>query len=664
MADSGLDTTHPLVQSFSGSSYVGGNFLSAYSADFGQNPNDGNVDERQPVRAPAGTEAACVMPASHPTCLGEPSTNGFDCMVGSFVGHGTHTFGLLGANRFGASSDAMQGTCRHCGIGLIRVARTACVRIGPADFAVASAYTPTATPPAITAFAQSGAQVVNLSLADGLPDGYCDGGATHPYCVALAFLDANDVLLTASSGNHRADIQFSAADERVVSVGGIDETGTFWDESPGSQTNCPFYNPNTPGVPANEVECGSNYTRDLAKRFQEFVAPAKNVRSTFHRDATWNARLSCGDLYGDSSADGIGLCTGTSMSAPIVAGVMGLLRSINPLVPKGDPASSVVYGVRNAVRDTTDRALAGMPSTERLGYGSPRAVDAAARMLGKVRGDIVENRLTPLFTLYSAGGLDFASVATPQSAVALIRYSSASYSTATNPVSPTTPGYSAFPTELPAPPVPRANAYVLTTERTPMNGVAPVPLYWLDRARPWPLGCSLGQPGCAFYHRDSILVASTAHVEAAVADGYAFRGRQGYIYPRCPGDAPSCKPAGTERMYRLCKTADDDCAVFLESQFGAYQALGYTSVYPAGADSVVGYAYPNVDSDGDGLVDGLERIIGTNWANPTTDKDSDDDGVQDGVEFPQAGVSLSDPCVGPNVTCNRLQNVVFANSFE
>jgi hypothetical protein len=55
---------------------------------------------------------------------------------------------------------------------------------------------------------------------------------------------------------------------------------------------------------------------------------------------------------------------------------------------------------------------------------------------------------------------------------------------------------------------------------------------------------------------------------------------------------------------------------------------------------VLGYAYPNVDSDGDGLIDGFEYLLGTD----PNQVDSDRDGVHDGVEYPQAGVPKSDPC--------------------
>ncbi len=88
------------------------------------------------------------------------------------------------------------------------------------------------------------------------------------------------------------------------------------------------------------------------------------------------------------------------------------------------------------------------------------------------------------------------------------------------------------------------------------------------------------------------------------------------------------------------------------------EAAGYTSAYPAGSNMHIGYAYRNVDSDSDGLINGLEQLIGTKPFNT----DSDGDGLGDGVEFPLAGISMSDPCDGPNVQCDLA--TLFSDSFE
>jgi hypothetical protein len=72
----------------------------------------------------------------------------------------------------------------------------------------------------------------------------------------------------------------------------------------------------------------------------------------------------------------------------------------------------------------------------------------------------------------------------------------------------------------------------------------------------------------------------------------------------------------------------------------------------------MGYAYRNVDTDSDTLIDGFERLIGTNPASI----DSDGDGTADGVEYPLAGVPVSDPCAGPAITCS--QEALFFDGFE
>jgi len=198
---------------------------------------------------------------------------------------------------------------------------------------------------------------------------------------------------------------------------------------------------------------------------------------------------------------------------------------------------------------------------------------------------------------------------------------------------------------------------VLATEyRASVTHPNLIPLYWMDRSRNTPIGCTTGS-GCNIHSRDFLLLTTVAEVESAKADGYGFRGLQGYIYNRCTPE-PSCIPLSAEKLYRKCHVAEDDCAIFLESERALRESEGYTSAYPIGSNTHIGYAYPNIDSDDDGLIDGFERIIGTR---PDL-ADSDGDGASDGGEFPLAGLRVSDPCQGPNNQCPNAP--MFANGFE
>jgi hypothetical protein len=152
-------------------------------------------------------------------------------------------------------------------------------------------------------------------------------------------------------------------------------------------------------------------------------------------------------------------------------------------------------------------------------------------------------------------------------------------------------------------------------------------------------------------------------MESAVAAGYGFKGLQGYVFQRCPGD--TCIPTGAQLLFLKCRSrgVGRDCAVFLQNQQAAYEAAGFTAAVRPGADTVLGYAYPNVNSDGDQLIDGFERVIGTN---PLA-ADSDSDGQADHVEFPMVSIARGEPCGLPSaqagVTCRPMIQI-FASSFE
>ncbi len=121
---------------------------------------------------------------------------------------------------------------------------------------------------------------------------------------------------------------------------------------------------------------------------------------------------------------------------------------------------------------------------------------------------------------------------------------------------------------------------------------------------------------------------------------------------------------GTQALHLKRRNAGNNstrrCAVFLESQRAAFEGIAYTGLFPGAARSQLGFAYPVVDSDADGLVDAAEHVIGT----VPTLADSDGDGKGDGAEYPLAGLPVSDPCQGPNIQCPHILNRIFKDQFE
>jgi hypothetical protein len=460
-------------------------------------------------------------------------------------------------------------------------------------------------------------------------------------CLAIAHAAYHDVAMTASSGNGRTQLDFPAADPRVIAVGGFQQNLALWDMWP----NCP-------PPPYQLSQCGSNYT--TYPEFgapQELVGSAQSALSTTYPGYNWNPTLQCGDQFpGPGFGNGTGWCTGTSMSAPQLAGILGILRSINPLVLVGDsPATAGT--LRRVLASSTFEAQTNQTWNPLIGYGRPDAAAATRKMLGTVVGVTARNRATPLFRLYSAGAKDYADTTSPQFAVGLMLNTTHSW----QPVAtlPAVPNYPSFPHD-PADGViaePRASVYVMTTEYRPRpEWPGLVPLYLMDSDVTGTRDVD-----------DFMLVTTTADIEYAHAHGYNLRAIQGYVYAPCSPE-PGCIPPGAQKLYRACNSAATDCATFLESESAAFAAAGYTATFPpaGGTKTLLGYAYPATDTDGDGLPDGFEYVVGTSPMRADTDAD----GLSDAFELPMVSVPFSDPCIGGIGARYCGADVIFANGLE
>lgn len=509
----------------------------------------------------------------------------------AWSGHGTHVTGIIAApTRFPSVGTQMPnppirgtaGVCGSCSVTSHKVSRRVPSGSGARDLPLSRVAM------AIRKAGYEGNQVINMSLGFYRPSSeYTCSTNTGTGAVCDSIVAAEGAVLVAATGNRNtsAVIDFPASQAEVIPpyvpsladraavipVGGIQPQSGAWERWTESDV------------------LGSN--RGAALDARGVVAPARDVVSTTYAHELWNPAARCGDATQGAtyrggytalnSAVGYGTCTGTSMAAPHVSGIVALMRSVDPLMSATE--------IRNRLRDASRQPGGTIGSNTTYGAGLPHARWAVNAVLAST------NRLTPLFNLRSHNSSyreDYFHTTNPQQAAAAILGRLLPKPTTTIPHFYFTYGqgvrYDGASYEYPmAGDTAMAEVWIFTTHVNPKSASTElVPLLRLsysceDVAPPASphAYCSANPLKIGHFY-----TTSKAEALTRTGQGYRYEGIEGYVYP-----TTLSQPAGTVALRRAYDPGTHTHVLFPIDREAYYASWGYTS------DVVtLGYVYRNV----------------------------------------------------------------------
>jgi subtilisin family serine protease len=210
---------------------------------------------------------------------------GEDCSVedndpNDYYGHGTHVAGIIGATK--NNNKGIVGVCPSCSIMPLKVGYA----YGNGNGNPRGAIELVDVYESLIYATDNGADIISMSIG---------GGYSFTLKRGIDYAYSRGVILVASAGNNMINDRYSgfpAGYDEVIAVGSTNENDDI------------SYFSNT----GSWIDVG---------------APGSNILSTVIPGLSWGCS--------DSTGRGYGLCSGTSMSAPLVSGAIGLLLSKHQL---------------------------------------------------------------------------------------------------------------------------------------------------------------------------------------------------------------------------------------------------------------------------------------------------------------------------------------------